>query len=203
MFSFLKNLFQTKIVQSEEMPAMPQKAVNTPKADDLQTRVQKLIAGGAVPEALDLMIEQGIMEAILLKTQWESGHKGYETKRISFAEWSQTQNRINYAVLAYFSPNETPGNTDAGVRDAKPIPDVPITEAQYTTVAQLVAQHHTEEAIAVCKNWGVSFMLTEKRYTEAQRHWHMGLLTEEEWTIVQKRIDEALLYFLAQHPRKE
>jgi hypothetical protein len=203
MFSFLKNLFQTKIVQSEETPAMPQKAVNTPKADDLKIRVQKLIAGGALPEALDLMIEQGIMEAILLKTQWESGHKGYETQRLSFAEWSQAQNRINYAVLAYFSPNETPGNTDAEVRDAKPIPDVPITEAQRMAVAQLVAQHHTQDALAVCKNWSVHFMLTEKRYTEARRHQLMGLLTEEDWANVQKQVDEAVLYFLEKHPRKE
>jgi hypothetical protein len=196
MFSFIKNLFQVQSVQSKVLPPEAKGLV----LDDLKTQIQKLIAGGAIQEALDLMIEQGIQVAVLLKAQWESGHKAYELKRLGFAEWAQVQNRINFAILAYFSPNETPQNPDAGDKDVRLIPDVPITEAQRTAVAQLVAQHHTQEALAVCKNWGVNFMLTEKRYTTANRHFHLGLILEQEWARVQKQVDEALLHFLEEHP---
>ncbi len=195
---FFKKLFQNEAKAPE--PALKRASFSAP--DDLKTHVQQLLAQNEPIEALDLMAQKGINEGVLLKNQWESGLMAYQTKRIDFAEWSRVQARICYAILAYFSPEETAKPVEEQGKGPL-VPDVPVTMSQRMAVAQLVVQHHTPEALAICKNWGASFMLTEKRYTEAKRLWTLGMLAQEEWAGVQKQVDEAILCFLEAHPVKE
>lgn len=136
MLKFFKKLFQNeaKVPIQESVVKKPSSAV----PDDLKTRVQQLTAQGEITKSLDLMTEKGIIEGSLLKTQWESGLMAYQTNKIDFAEWSRVQMRISYAILAYFSPEETPKPMQD--EDKIPLmPDVPVTMAQRMAVAQLVA----------------------------------------------------------------
>lgn len=97
MPSFLSRLRSKFRPKKTSLPAVE-------KEDDHGTlafreQLQKHYSEGRMDLALDLIIQAGTKDALLLKLQYEEGKERFEKGRIAFAEWSQIQARIYYAMM--------------------------------------------------------------------------------------------------------
>lgn len=191
LFRFFSNLF------SSGDQGAPVRDAETP-VDLLQTEIRSLVAHGKTEEALHRLREAGFGEATLLSAQIIKGKADFEQGKIKFDQWTQIQNRVNYAVLHFFNKDGHEERSEP--KQPTPPAEVPVTEAQKNEIRQLIFEDKTAEALALCSGWGADFMLTQKRFLETRKHWNRGLIDFETLRSANKQIDEALLFYVDQHP---
>ena len=171
------------------------------ETQQLNKRVQELVAEAKTVEAIDLMIEAGIQDAPLLKSQWLTALETFENGKMPYDAWFTTSNRINYAILRILQPgNKEPtrkSKPETRVKTAPPIvlagPELAVNKEQVNEVRRLLDEKGLDEALHACAKWNHVFYLIHHRFVDLKRIWHMGLITEEEWNRGNSQIKHALI----------
>lgn len=79
----------------------------------MKEQIQKLIANGNTEGALELLLQCGMNDAVLLQSQFNSGKKNFNLGLVEHSEWQRIQSRITYSALELASklPNAQPTPT--------------------------------------------------------------------------------------------
>lgn len=79
----------------------------------MKEQIQKLIANGNTDEALELLLQCGMDDALLLRSQFNNGKKNFNLGLVEHSEWQRIQARITYSALELASklPNAQPNST--------------------------------------------------------------------------------------------
>ena len=197
MLSRLNQLF-SNIFQSTN----PESAIDG--ADDVASQIRVLIAAGKTREALELLLEKGNRDAILLMGQLNQGQALIEQGKLKYSEWQKTQARINMAILSIFTEKqELPKSPQIAESDSQSVPETPISPDFAAQIQQLIKDKELTSALDQLADKGPQFSLLHKRYTDVRRSWFLGLLSEEEWNLQVKRIEASLSHFFEEHPREK
>ena len=97
MSSFLSRVLSKFRPKKTSLPAAEKE--DDHRALVFREQLQKHYSEGRMDLALELLIQAEKKDAVLLKRQYEEGKEHFEKGRIAFAEWSQIQARIYYAMM--------------------------------------------------------------------------------------------------------
>lgn len=80
----------------------------------MKEQIRKLIANGNTEDALELLLQCGMTDALLLQSQFNNGKKNFNMGLVEHSEWQRIQARVNFAALELANklptsqPNTTP-----------------------------------------------------------------------------------------------
>lgn len=79
----------------------------------MKEQIRKLIANGNTEDALELLLQCGMDDALLLRSQFNNGKKNFNLGLVEHSEWQRIQARITYSALELASklPNAQPNST--------------------------------------------------------------------------------------------
>lgn len=167
----------------------------TPKKAIESHSVKMLVADGKTKEALQILIDGGNKDALLLKNRFEDAEKEWKAGLIPYEEWAIAQNRINYSILEFTAKEPTNGSTQTNgiVKETK---KVEFTVETKTKIKELVQQNKTEDALRLYKDSTDDFILLLARLTNTKRQLDLGMITEKDFETVKQQIDLGILYLL-------
>lgn len=150
-------------------------------------KILSYLSHGKLDKALDLLIEQGIEEALLLKTRLVDVHTLSEMGKLKNAELNITRNRITHAILCILEPTTPQDDFISPFAEPEIEPTVvykprqkALSEAEKAHVAQLILQNKTKEALHFCKDFGYAFTALSNTYVQTLRNDNLRLMTEDD-----------------------
>lgn len=169
----------------------------------IRVELQNLIATGKTAEALLMLFEAGIQDSISLKAQLDAANDDFEHKKIGYEAWTIIRNNLNYSILqlvdqsAGFMPDqsEIPRNDQAPVPETTPLGPVP-----HAAVKALIVLHKTEAALRLCRNLGNAYILQNARFLQLQKHFNLGLISNEVLENTLLQINTAILAMIEDAP---
>ena len=148
-------------------------------------KILSYLAHGKLDKALDLLIEQGIEDAEMLKNRLVEVHTLSEMGKLKNAELNIMRNRIAHAVLCILEPTTPQDDFISPFKEPEIESSVvykprqkALSETEKAHVAQLILQNKTKEALHFCKGFGYAFTALSSAYVETLRNDKLGLMTE-------------------------
>lgn len=79
----------------------------------MKEQIRKLVAGGSTEAALELLVQCGMNDALLLQSQFNNGNKNFSIGLVEHSEWQRIQARVNFAALELANklPTSQPNTT--------------------------------------------------------------------------------------------
>lgn len=154
----------------------------------LRECVQELIAQCDTVRAIDLMIEAGMEDAAMYKSQWLTNDEDYEERKITFEANNRTRNRINYSLLQLFEPRNEERSLASELWSEEKIEPLikrknsklAVNKEQADEIRRLIEEKGLEEALNACAGWSDDCFLIQARFHNLKRNWSLGLISNEE-----------------------
>ena len=160
----------------------------------LDKQVQTLLAEAKIPEAMQVLLENGYSSVAPLKAQWETVHRQFSEKLIDAQSFNVTINRITYSLLSIANGSE-PFAIDPPQENSKESVNVlpsSLNKDQQQQIRELLAKDQLKEALELAKDWSWDNQLLYQRYQRVVRDNNLGLVTQYDFQLLVSQITETL-----------
>lgn len=169
----------------------------------LEQQVQLLLAEAKIPEAMELLLENGYSSVTPLKVQWQTAHRQFAEKLIDAQIFNVTINRITYALLSIVNGDEQLTADSPQEKSSEPASTLSssLTKDQMHQIRELLAKNQWKEALELSKDWSWDVQLLYQRYQRVIRDNNLGLVTQHDFNLILRQISESLVQLVS--PEKQ
>lgn len=159
----------------------------------LEQQTQVLLAEAKIPEAMELLLENGYSLVTPLKAQWQTAHQQFADKSIDAQTFNTTINRITYALLSMVTSVEPLAEVPPQEKstDSGNVLPSSLREDQRQQIRSLLAKNQLKEALELAKDWSWDIQLLYQRYERVERDHNLGLVTQRDYQIILEQIAES------------
>ncbi len=148
-------------------------------------QIRQAMRAGNIAEAINLLLQTGEKESALLLEKFCEAQQQYERQRIGLEEWGRTQAQICQSILGAVGMLETEFRK------------TPSSEIR-AEILQLIHKHKTEQALAMCEDFGDQYLLLQAQFYAAKNQSVRGLIESEFFEATKSKLNYALQALMGQ-----